>query len=93
MTISAAPRGRRIILWRHGQTAWNLERRFQGDTDVPLTETGRAQAKRAARLLASLQPDALIASDLGRAADTAGELAALTGLEITFDRGLRETYA
>ncbi|MET8554933.1 histidine phosphatase family protein [Streptomyces sp. NPDC004959] len=93
MTIPAAPRGRRIILWRHGQTAWNLERRFQGDTDVPLTETGRAQAKRAARLLASLRPDALIASDLGRAAETAGELAALTGLEITFDRGLRETYA
>jgi probable phosphoglycerate mutase len=93
VTIPAAPRGRRIILWRHGQTAWNLERRFQGDTDVPLTETGRAQAKRAARLLASLQPDALIASDLGRAADTAGELAALTGLEITHDRALRETFA
>ncbi|MEV0091495.1 histidine phosphatase family protein [Streptomyces sp. NPDC050738] len=86
-------RGRRIVLWRHGQTAWNLERRFQGSTDIELTETGVAQASRAARLLASLKPDAIIASDLKRAAATAGELAAVTGLEVTHDSGLRETYA
>ena len=86
-------RGRRVILWRHGQTLWNVERRFQGTTDVALTETGIAQARRAARLLASLEPDAIVASDLRRAADTAAELAALTGLEIAHDEGLRETYA
>ncbi|MGW0549401.1 histidine phosphatase family protein [Streptomyces altiplanensis] len=86
-------RGRRIILWRHGQTSWNLERRFQGSTDIELTETGVAQARRAARLLASLKPDAMIASDLKRAAATAGELSALTGLDVTYDEGLRETYA
>ena len=86
-------RGRRVILWRHGQTSWNVERRFQGSTDVPLTETGVAQARRAARLLVSLKPDAIVASDLQRAADTAAELAALTGLEVTHDEGLRETYA
>ncbi|WP_093800889.1 histidine phosphatase family protein [Streptomyces sp. Wb2n-11] len=86
-------RGRRIILWRHGQTSWNLERRFQGSTDIELTETGVAQARRAARLLASLKPDAMIASDLKRAAATAGELSALTGLDVTYDAGLRETYA
>ncbi|MGW0559756.1 histidine phosphatase family protein [Streptomyces sp. NPDC003016] len=86
-------RGRRIILWRHGQTSWNLERRFQGSTDIELTETGVAQARRAARLLASLKPDAMIASDLKRAAATAGELSALTGLDVTYDSGLRETYA
>ncbi|QKW10726.1 histidine phosphatase family protein [Streptomyces sp. NA04227] len=85
--------GRRIILWRHGQTAWNLERRFQGSTDIALTETGIAQARRAARLLASLKPDAIIASDLSRAATTAAELASLTGLHITHDEALRETYA
>ncbi|MET9510729.1 histidine phosphatase family protein [Streptomyces flavidovirens] len=86
-------RGRRIVLWRHGQTSWNLERRFQGSTDIELTETGVAQARRAARLLASLKPDAMIASDLKRAAATAGELAALTGLDVTHDAALRETYA
>jgi probable phosphoglycerate mutase len=86
-------RGRRIILWRHGQTSWNLERRFQGSTDVDLTETGVAQARRSARLLAGLKPDAIVASDLRRASDTAAELAALTGLDVALDEGLRETYA
>ncbi|MEU2897642.1 histidine phosphatase family protein [Streptomyces sp. NPDC088106] len=89
----SARRGRRVILWRHGQTSWNVERRFQGSTDVALTETGLAQARRAARLLAGLRPDAIVASDLKRAAATAAELAALTGLEVTHDEALRETYA
>ncbi|MER5945097.1 histidine phosphatase family protein [Streptomyces sp. NPDC001904] len=91
--MTAASRGRRVILWRHGQTSWNLERRFQGTTDIELTETGTGQARRAARLLASLKPDAIVASDLKRAAATAGELVRLTGLDITYDEGLRETYA
>lgn len=86
-------RGRRIVLWRHGQTAWNLERRFQGSTDIELTGTGVAQARRAARLLAALRPDAIVASDLKRAAATAAELAAVTGLPVSHDAGLRETYA
>ncbi|MEU4657193.1 histidine phosphatase family protein [Streptomyces sp. NPDC023723] len=92
--VPAGPgRGRRVILWRHGQTSWNVERRFQGTTDVELTATGVAQARRAARLLAGLRPDAIVASDLRRAAATAAELAALTGLEVAHDEGLRETYA
>ncbi|WP_030250497.1 histidine phosphatase family protein [Streptomyces violens] len=86
-------RGRRIVLWRHGQTAWNLERRFQGTTDIELTEAGVEQARRAARLLAALQPDAIIASDLQRAARTAAELSAVTRLDVTHDEALRETYA
>ncbi len=88
-----AGRGRRLILWRHGQTSWNVARRFQGTTDVELSEAGLRQARRAARLLASLRPDAIVASDLKRAADTAGELATLTALDVTHDEGLRETYA
>ncbi|CAL9418399.1 MULTISPECIES: histidine phosphatase family protein [Streptomyces] len=88
-----AGRGRRIVLWRHGQTAWNLERRFQGTTDIELTEAGLEQARRSARLLAALRPDAIIASDLKRAVDTAAELAAITGLEVTRYESLRETYA
>ncbi|GAA2470625.1 histidine phosphatase family protein [Streptomyces thermolineatus] len=86
-------RGRRIVLWRHGQTEWNLEGRFQGTTDIPLTETGIAQAKRSARLLAALRPHRIIASDLKRAAATAAELAAVTGLPVDHHHGLRETYA
>ncbi|MFB6811702.1 histidine phosphatase family protein [Streptomyces sp. NPDC056387] len=92
---TTAPRktGRKIVLWRHGQTSWNLERRFQGSTDIELTETGVAQARRAARLLASLKPDAIVASDLRRASATASELAAVTGLPVAQDAALRETYA
>ncbi|MYU21019.1 histidine phosphatase family protein [Streptomyces sp. SID8352] len=86
-------RGRRIVLWRHGQTDWNLEHRFQGSTDIGLNATGAAQARRAARLLAALCPDAIVASDLRRAADTAAHLAALTGLETVHEKDLRETYA
>jgi broad specificity phosphatase PhoE len=78
------------VLWRHGQTVWNAERRFQGQSDIPLDETGQAQAERAARLLAALHPDLIVSSDLSRAAQTAAPLAHLTGLEVTLDKDLRE---
>jgi len=78
------------VLWRHGQTIWNAERRFQGQSDIPLDETGQAQAERAARLLAALRPDLILSSDLSRAAQTAAPLARLTGLDVTLDKDLRE---
>jgi glucosyl-3-phosphoglycerate phosphatase len=78
------------VLWRHGQTIWNAEARFQGQTDIPLDETGQAQAERAARLLAALRPDHIFSSDLQRAASTAAPLSRLTGLPVTFDKDLRE---
>ncbi|MFG2113463.1 histidine phosphatase family protein [Streptomyces sp. NPDC048718] len=93
MTTARGGTGRRIVLWRHGQTSWNLERRFQGSTDIELTDTGVAQARRAARLLAGLKPSAIVSSDLRRAAATAAELAALTGHTVASDPALRETYA
>ena len=80
------------MLWRHGQTVWNAERRFQGQSDIPLDETGQAQADRAARLLAALRPDLIVSSDLTRAAATAAPLARLTGLEVTLDKDLRERH-
>ena len=80
------------MLWRHGQTVWNAERRFQGQSDIPLDETGQAQAERAARLLAGLHPDLIVSSDLSRAASTAAPLARLTGLEVTLDKDLRERH-
>ena len=48
----------KLVLWRHGQTTFNAEHRFQGQMDVPLNALGRAQAKRAAKYLASLSPAA-----------------------------------
>nr|WSX54697.1 histidine phosphatase family protein [Streptomyces sp. NBC_00974] len=92
-TTSTGKTSRKIVLWRHGQTSWNLERRFQGSTDIELTEKGVAQARRAARLLASLRPDAIVSSDLRRASATAAELASVTGLTVTHDEALRETFA
>ncbi len=80
----------RLVLWRHGQTSYNAERRFQGQRDVPLDEVGRRQAARAARYLAALRPDALFSSDLSRASVTADALAGLTGLSVTLDKDLRE---
>jgi glucosyl-3-phosphoglycerate phosphatase len=80
------------VLWRHGQTVWNAEHRFQGQTDIPLDPTGLAQAERAARLLASLQPDLIVASDLTRATSTAAPLARLTGLDVNLDKDLRERH-
>jgi broad specificity phosphatase PhoE len=84
---------RRVVLWRHGRTAWNLSHRFQGQTDIPLDDVGLSQAERAARLLAALQPAAIVSSDLMRARRTAETLSALTGLPVTLDEALRETYA
>ena len=82
----------RLVLWRHGQTQWNVEGRFQGQTDIPLDPEGEQQAERAARLLAGLWPDAIISSDLGRAMATAAPLARLTGLPVTPDKELRERF-
>ena len=90
--LSRSRSGRRVVLWRHGQTAWNLAERFQGSSDVELDEAGLAQAGRAARLLGTLSPEAIVSSDLVRAAATADTLAGLCGLEVRLDGRLRETY-
>ena len=82
---------RRIILWRHGRTSWNLENRFQGHTDIPLDEVGVLQAREAAKVLAAEDPDLILASDLSRARSTAQALADLVGLDVVIDPALRET--
>jgi probable phosphoglycerate mutase len=79
-------------LWRHGQTAFNAERRFQGQTDIPLNAIGLEQAAIAARYLAALCPAAIFSSDLGRATQTASALARLTGLSVKLDEDLRERH-
>jgi len=82
----------RLVLWRHGQTTYNAEHRFQGQRDVPLNALGRAQAQRAARHLARLKPTEIWSSDLVRASATAAYLARLTGLDIQHDKDLRERH-
>ena len=82
----------RLVLWRHGQTRWNVEGRFQGQSDIPLDPVGEQQAERAARLLAALQPAAIFSSDLVRATATAAPLARLTGLRVITEKDLRERY-
>ncbi|MGH3712586.1 MAG: histidine phosphatase family protein [Micromonosporaceae bacterium] len=80
----------RLIIWRHGQTIWNRQNRIQGQTDVPLDETGQQQASAAAELLATEAVDLLVSSDLGRARETAHALSALNGLPVEIDNRLRE---
>lgn len=83
--------GRRVVLWRHGRTAWNVENRFQGATDVPLDEVGLGQAQAGAPALAAMGPSMILSSDLSRAVQTATVLADLVGLPVVTDARLRET--
>jgi probable phosphoglycerate mutase len=88
--VSADRRPRRLVLLRHGRTAWNATGRAQGHADVELDETGHAQAAAVAPWLAGFAPVALWSSDLGRARQTAAYVEKETGLEARFDPRLRE---
>jgi ribonuclease H / adenosylcobalamin/alpha-ribazole phosphatase len=79
------------LLLRHGQTPLSDEKRFAGVGDFPLTETGLAQAKAAARVLGDRGIDVIVSSPLSRCRDTAAEIAAVTGAEIRVEDGFRET--
>jgi uncharacterized phosphatase len=81
-----------ILLVRHGETDWNLHRRVQGHSDTPLNDTGRAQARALAGELAGTTLDAIYASDLVRAHETARIVAAEMGLGVTAIRDLRERH-
>jgi broad specificity phosphatase PhoE len=79
-----------LILARHGETAWNAERRYQGQADVPLNETGRRQAAALAQHLAAEGVHAIYASDLQRAWETATVIAEPHGLPVRSEPRLRE---
>jgi 2,3-bisphosphoglycerate-dependent phosphoglycerate mutase len=79
-----------LLFIRHGETDWNRQQRFQGQSDVPLNAMGLAQARRLATRLADDPHDALVASDLARARETAAPLAAAWRLVPRCMQGLRE---
>lgn len=80
-----------VYLARHGQTAYNLEGRFQGQQEVPLDDTGRAQAAELADRAAGYGFVALWSSPLLRARETAGAIAGRIGLEPVLDGRFMET--
>lgn len=82
----------KLCLIRHGETAWNAERRLQGHTDTPLNPKGVLQARQMAQALKDINLgfDVLYTSDLKRAADTANAVVELFGVEAQVDSALRE---
>ena len=80
----------RVLAIRHGETDWNVERRIQGQLDVPLNATGRWQVDRLALAVADEGLAAIYASDLLRAFETAQAVARGSGQAIVTDVGLRE---
>jgi probable phosphoglycerate mutase len=79
-----------ILLIRHGETAWNAVKRLQGHLDVPLNQEGERQAAALGQALLTEPLDAVFASDLERARQTAQAIAAPRGMEVQIDTGLRE---
>ena len=80
----------RIIAVRHGETAWNVDARIQGQLDIGLNDTGRWQARRVGEALAGETISAVYTSDLGRAHETAQTIAEVTGIPVVAEEGLRE---
>src|SRR6185503_21212634 len=88
----AAPTGiLRLYLVRHGVTAWNVEERLQGHTDISLTDEGLRQAERIADRLSALSIEAVWSSDLVRASATAEAIARRHGLQVQTTCLLRES--
>jgi len=81
-----------LLLVRHGETDWNREGRYQGQTDVPLNATGLAQAEALAESQRGRPLDWVYASDMQRARQTAEILGRVTGAPVHIDRRLREIH-
>ena len=81
-----------LILIRHGESQWNVEGRWQGQADPPLSERGRTQARDAVERIAGLEPAALYTSNLCRAHETALILGRRIGLEPRIEPRLREFH-
>lgn len=80
----------RIIAIRHGETAWNVDTRIQGQLDIPLNEQGRWQAAQVGQALSAEPIDAIYTSDLWRAYDTALSIGQAKDMALITHEGLRE---
>lgn len=80
----------KLFLTRHGQTDWNIAGKYQGQSDVPLNQTGILQAAALAKRLSAEKIDAIYSSDLSRAKDTAQTIANFHQLHINTDSRWRE---
>jgi 2,3-bisphosphoglycerate-dependent phosphoglycerate mutase len=80
-------------IFRHGETDWNAEERFQGHVDIPLNARGRDQARALVETLRPLGLEAIVSSDLSRALETAQIVAGgLGGIPVLIDERLREAH-
>lgn len=82
----------KIYLVRHGESAWNVKQLYTGQTDVPLSELGEKQAERAAERLRGVELQAVYASPLKRAQDTARPIAGAHKLSLLLDERLAEIH-
>jgi alpha-ribazole phosphatase len=81
-----------LILIRHGETDWNVEGRYQGQSDVPLNDRGRRQSAELVTELRENKPSAIYTSDLKRASESAQILGTALGLPVYQDPRLREIH-
>lgn len=81
-----------FYVFRHGETDWNAEGRFQGHIDIPLNDRGREQARGLISRLAPYGLQAILSSDLSRAHETARIVAGGIGIPVFTDEGLREAF-
>ncbi|MBL7545255.1 MAG: histidine phosphatase family protein [Bdellovibrionaceae bacterium] len=81
-----------LLVFRHGETDWNLNKKFQGHTNIPLNQKGRDQALSLKEKLTSMMIDACLCSDLDRAVETARIALSSHTIPFLFSSALRETH-
>ncbi len=81
-----------LLIFRHGETDWNVAERFQGHLDIPLNSKGKEQARALVPLLSTFPLEAILSSDLSRALETAAIVARELNLQVFQDKRLREAH-